>query len=167
MKKCLLVSIFVLIAGMAFSQNYMVVNSQKIFQSIESYTQAVVELDTLASQYQKRIENAYEKLDDMYNTYQEGRAYMSDAQRQASENEIIAAEQRITQFEEDIFGQEGEMIKKRIETLKPIQDKVFDVINKYAEENKFDLVLDIASNPTILYYVPSKDKTQQIINLLK
>ena len=103
----------------------------------------------------------------MYNTYQEGRAYMSDAQRQASENEIIAAEQRITQFEEDIFGQEGEMIKKRIETLKPIQDKVFDVINKYAEENNFDLVLDIASNPTILYYVPSKDKTQQIINLLK
>ncbi len=167
MKKALLTSIFALIATMAFSQNYMVVNSQEIFQSIDSYNKAVSELDTLAAQYQRRIEAAYDKLDDMYESYQENRNYMSESQRQTSENEIIQAEQKITRFEEEIFGQEGELMKKRVEMLKPIQDKVFDVINNYAEANRFDLVLDIATNPSILYYVPSKNRTEQIINQLK
>ena len=38
---------------------------------------------------------------------------------------------------------------------------------KNAKANGFDLVLDIASNPTILYYTPSADRTEQIINQLK
>ena len=167
MKKTFLTSIFTMAAALVFAQNYMVVNTQEIFKSIDSYNKAVAELDSLNSQYQQRISAAYEKLEDMYSSYQTNSAYMTTAERQTSENNIIEAEQKIAQFEDDVFGQNGEMIKKRIELLKPIQDNVFNVIDKYAKENNFDLVLDIASNPTILYYLPERNKTEQIINQLK
>lgn len=58
-------------------------------------------------------------------------------------------------------------MKKRTELIKPIQDKVFAAINQYAEANKYTMVLDVVNNQTLLYYSPSLDKTQDIINLLK
>jgi outer membrane protein len=167
MKKIFSTSLFALTAMFAFSQNYMVVNTQEIFKSLDSYNKAITELDTLSSQYQQKIDAAYEVLQNMYDSYQNEKASLSESARQTKENDIIKAEQKIANYQEEVFGQNGTMINKRIEMLKPIQDKVFAAINAYAEKNNFELVLDIASNPTILYYLPAKNKTEQIINQLK
>lgn len=92
---------------------------------------------------------------------------MSDQARLSQEQAILKKEKEIADYQEKIFGQDGEMMKKRIELVKPIQDKVFNTINEYAKSNGYELVIDLASNPTILYYSPSADKTRQIIQLVK
>ena len=48
-----------LVVGFAFAaqaQNYAVLNSEKIFKSIESYNEAIAELDKLANDYQKQVD---------------------------------------------------------------------------------------------------------------
>lgn len=151
----------------ASAQNYMVVNSQKIFQSMEEYNKVMTELEELTEQYQERVDEAYAQIEEMYNAYQQEKSSMTAAVRQTREDAIIANEKKVAEFQEEVFGQGGTLMQQRIEQLKPIQDKVFEAIEKYAEQNGFDLVLDIASNPTILYYKPSADRTEQIINQLK
>ena len=59
------------------------------------------------------------------------------------------------------------MIKKRLELIKPIQERVFAAINQYAETNQITMVIDRANNQTLLYYAPALDKTNAIITLLK
>ena len=161
---------FILLAALvasitiASAQNYMVVNSQKIFQSMKEYNTAIEELNALSEQYQQKVDEAYAQIEEMYNAYQQERAGMSAAVRQTREDAIITNEKKVAEYQEQIFGT---LMQTRIERLKPIQDKVFEAIEKYAKANGFDLVLDIASNPTILYYTPSADRTEQIINQLK
>ena len=87
--------------------------------------------------------------------------------RQAREDAIIAREKEVNKYQEQIFGQQGDLMKKRVELIKPIQDKVFGIINKYAQDNGYGLVLDIAASPMVLYYAPSADKTEDIIKLTK
>ena len=70
-------------------------------------------------------------------------------------------------YQQDIFGPQGELMKKRVELVKPVQDAVFAVINQYAQSNGLDLVIDIATNPTLLYYSPKVDRTEEIIALVK
>ncbi len=158
-----------LLASIAFAsaQNYMVVNSQKVFQSLPEYTQAMEELDELSEQYQQRIDEAYAQIEEMYNSYQREKERLSASVRQTREDAIIDNEKKVAEYQEEVFGSGGTLMQTRIERLKPIQDKVFEVIENYAEQNGFDLVLDIAANPTILYYKPSADRTEQIINQLK
>lgn len=168
MKKFVLLTVaFTAFVMVGFAQKYMVVDSQKIFQSLPDYKAAIAEIDTLSARYQRNIDAAYQQVEQMYNEYQSQKASMSESTRESRQDVIIDNEKKINKYQEETFGQNGTLMQKRIEIIKPIQDRVFGIVNKYAEANGFDLVIDIASNPTILYYTPSADKTEQIINQLK
>lgn len=168
MKKMIVIAALLLAGAFAASaQNYMVVDSEKVFKSVKAYNDALETLDKLGKQYETQIENSYAEVETMYNTYQNEKAYLSSSVRQQREDAIINKEKQIAARQEEIFGQQGELIKKRVELIKPIQDKVFETINSYAQRGGFQLVLDIASNPMILYYTPSADKTQEIIDMVK
>lgn len=162
----ILMTVMVLCGGVAKAQNYVVVDSEKIFKSIESYNTAVKEIESRGEAYQKQIDEAFDQLEQEYNTYQNAKAGYTATQRQNAERKILNREQEITKFQEQVFGDEGTLMKLREEKLKPIQDRVFKVIDEYAVKNGYGLVLDVASNPTVLYYSPAMDKTQEIIKIV-
>ncbi len=153
--------------GVASAQNYMVVDSEKIFKSINEYNNTLVLLDNLAKSYQQQVDAKYQQIENLYNNYQQQKANLSAATRTIRENEILEKEAEAVKFQESIFGNEGEMMKKRIELIQPIQERVFKAIESYAKANGFDLVLDIASNATMLYYSPAVDRTEAVIQLVK
>ncbi|MBR5845082.1 MAG: OmpH family outer membrane protein [Rikenellaceae bacterium] len=153
--------------GVASAQNYMVVDSEKIFKSIKEYNNALVQLDNLAQSYQQQVDAKYQQIEALYNSYQQQKANLSAATRAMRENEILEKESETVKFQESIFGNEGTMMKKRIELIQPIQERVFKAIESYAKENGFDLVLDIASNATMLYYSPEVNRTEAVIKLVK
>lgn len=169
MKKMVLIfaAMLTMSAGTAFAQNYMVVNSETIFRSIDEYNKALEQIETEAQNYQTQIDEAFNQLEATFNDFQNRRASMSAADRQQTEQRIIARENEITQFQADIFGNEGTIMQKRIELIRPIQDRVFNAISQYAQQKGYDIVIDLASNPTILFYSPAVNQTDAIIALLK
>ena len=156
-----------LTAGTLSAQNYIIVNSEKIFKSLDNYNQAITSLDELAKQYQSEVDAKYEEIETLYNTYQSQKQSLSAATRQARENEIITKEQEAQEYQESLFGQEGELMKKRLELIQPIQEQVFGAIESYAKEVGADMVLDSSNNPTLLYNNPAIERTQQVIDALK
>ena len=83
------------------------------------------------------------------------------------ETPILSKEKDATALQESLFGKDGTLMKKRLELIQPIQKKVFDAINAYAQSHGYDLVLDSASNPTLLYNAPKLDQTEGVIKSLK
>lgn len=168
MKKVIFLSVFCLLAAAAgYAQNYAVVNTAKIFKTMPDYTAAMSTLEKLSQQYQKNIDDAYASIEKMYNDYQSQKPYLTESARQTREDAIISKEKEVGKYQQDIFGPQGELMKKRVELVKPVQDAVFAVINQYAQSNGLDLVIDIATNPTLLYYSPKVDRTEEIISLVK
>ena len=153
--------------GALSAQNYMVVNSEKIFKSINDYNNAITELDNLAETYQQQVDAKFEAVATLYNNYQAQKANLSTSARDAREQAILDKEQEATKFQESIFGNDGTLMKKRIELIQPIQEKVFKAIADYSKANGFDMVIDIASNATLLYYSTGIDTTEEIIKLIK
>ena len=152
--------------GAASAQNYMVVDSEKVFRSIDAYNKATTEIETESAGYQKQIDDAFNQLETSFNEYQSRKATMTAADRAATERQIIAREEEITKFREQVFGEDGVVMKKRLSLLKPIQDRVSAVIAKYAADAGFDIVLDTATTG-ILYYKPEVNRTDAIIELVK
>lgn len=155
------------LATIASAQNYAVVNSEKVFKSIEAYNDALKQLDTLAEQYQKQVDEQFEAVETLYNTYMERKSSLSAASQKANEDNILQKEQEATEFQESLFGSEGTLMKKRVELIQPIQQKVFKAIEQYAQAKGYDMIIDIAQNATMLYYSPKADKTEDIILLVK
>lgn len=154
-------------AGMAFAQKYVVVNSEKIFKSIDEYNNAITSLDEMSKQYQKDVDAKFEQIEALYNSYVSQKASLSAQMRTQLENQILEQEKAATEYQESLFGADGVIMKKRIELIQPIQSRVFSAIEKYAKENGYEMVLDIASNPNVLYSADSLDHSEAIINLLK
>ena len=155
------------LATAASAQNYAVVNSEKIFKSIEAYNAALTELDRMANEYQKQVDEKFDAVEAIYNAYMQRRSQLSAASQQANEENILKKEQEATKFQESIFGTDGALMKKRLELIQPIQQKVFATIEEYAKQKGYDMIIDVAQNATMLYYSPKADHTEAIITLLK
>lgn len=168
MRKCLfLMAIALLSATFVSAQNYMVVNSEKVFKSLTSYNNALETLDDLAESYQNTVDQKFAAVEQMYNSYMQQRASLSESYRQQREKAILDAEAEATEYQEEIFGTDGTLMQKRLELIQPIQDKVFKTIESYAKRYGYDLVIDSASNPTLLYNSEKVDFTDRIIEALR
>ena len=168
MKRLILTLALVLgIATMASAQNYAVVNSEKIFKSIDQYNQAITQLDQMANDYQTKVDAKFEEVEKIYNAYMQRRSQLSAASQQANEENILKLEQEAQKYQESIFGTDGELMKKRLELIQPIQKRVFEAIETYAKQKGYDMIIDISKNATMLYYSERADHTDEIIALLK
>ncbi len=169
MKRLLILTVAVLIAscGAVRAQNCIVVDSEKIFKSIGAYNQAVTTLDALAESYQKQVDAQFALVEQNYNRYMAEKESLTPSAQHAREEAILKQEREATEFQESIFGQEGELIKKRKELIQPIQKQVFDAIDRYAKANGIDIVIDKASNPTLLFSADRADRTQEVIRMLQ
>ena len=162
--------VLALVLGLSFAasaQNYALVNSEKIFKSIESYNTAISELDKMAQEYQAEVDEKFKAVENLYNAYMQRKSQLSEASQAANEENIIKKEQEATEFQESIFGTDGELMKKRLELIQPIQKLVFSTIEEYAKAKGYDMVIDISQNATMLYYSPKADHTEAIISELK
>ena len=167
MKRLILIAVFVLTTGTLAAQNYIIVNSEKVFKSIDAYNTALSTLDKLAEQYQDMVDAKFAEVETLYNNYMNQKASLTAATRQTRENDILAKEKAAQEYQETLFGNDGTLLKKRIEMIEPIQKQVFSAIEAYAKQVGADVVLDSANNPTLLYSNPSVDRTQQVIDVLK
>lgn len=167
--KRLLFAIFAVMmcAGVASAQNYMVVNSEKVFKSIDAYNSALEQIETLSETYQKQVDAKFAAVETLYNNYMAQRASLSESVRQSREQQILNAEAEAAEYQESLFGNEGELMKKRMELIQPIQQQVFATLESFAKANGYDLIIDIAANPTVLYYSAKVDFTDKIIEALK
>ena len=168
MKRMIMALVAMMLSAAAVSaQNYMVVDSEKIFKSLTSYTNALSQIERLSEEYQTKVDAKFKEVERAYNNYMLQRASLSESQRQQREQQILQLEQQATEYQESIFGTEGELMKRRMELIQPIQKKVFDTIERYSTQYGYDLVIDISANPTVLYYSSKVDFTQQIIKALR
>ncbi len=153
--------------GSTFAQKYIVVDSEKIFKSIDEYNEALATLDKLAKEYQQTVDAKYKEVESLYNAYVAQKSSLLASTRSQYEQSILAKEKAAAEYQESVFGNDGVLMKKRIELIQPIQNRVFAAIEKYAVEQGCDMVLDKASNATMLYCSPTVNHTEQIIAQLK
>ena len=153
--------------GVASAQNYMVVDSEKVFKSLAEYKAALEQIETLSKSYQSAVDAKFKEVEDVYNNYMSRRASLSASSRQQIEQSILDMEAKATQYQESLFGTDGELMKRRMELIQPIQKRVFDAIENFSMQYGYDLVIDIAANPTVLYYSDKVNFTQRIIDALR
>lgn len=157
------ICVLLLSVTVASAQNYMVIDSERVFKSIAEYNNALTQIENLSKQYQAKVDEKFREVETLYNSYVAARASLSDYSRQQREQQILQLEQEATEYQESIFGADGELMKRRMELIQPIQQRVFEVIERFAKQQGYDLVIDIAANPTVLYYSERVNYTDRII----
>jgi outer membrane protein len=64
------------------------------------------------------------------------------------------------------FGYEGDLFKERQKLVKPVQDKVYNAIQKMAVNRGYDFVLDKSEGITVIFADPKLDKSEEVLKEL-
>jgi len=167
MKKILLALSLVLLTGLAArAQRYCVIDSKYILEKIPDYNNAQKQLDAASQGWQKEVDAKMQTIDQMYKSYQAERPMLSEDARKRREDEIVAKEKEAKDLQKKYFGYEGDVFKKRQSLVKPIQDKVYNAVQQYAQGRGYDMVYDKAGGITIFYADPKLDKSDDIVKLI-
>jgi outer membrane protein len=167
MKKTILGLVFLMLASVAVqAQKYCIIDSKYILEKIVDYKDAQTRLDQFSKGWQTEIDNRMAEVDRMYKGYQAERAMLSDDMRKKREDEIVAKEKSAKDLQKKYFGYEGDLFRKRQELVKPIQDKVYNAVQKMAANKSYDLVLDKAGGVTLFYADPKLDRSDDVLKIL-
>jgi outer membrane protein len=82
------------------------------------------------------------------------------------QDEILKKEQEIKAYQNKQFGYEGQIFKKRQELNKPVQDKVFEAVEKVAKKKQLAVLFDKSGDLTMLYTNPAHDYTEFVLEEL-
>lgn len=164
MKKILIIAVLLFSTTFAYAQKFACVDSDYILNNMPEYKQAQKELEEASLQWQKEVENKLAEVDKMYKSYQAEAMLLPSELKTKKENEIIAAEKEAKNLQKQRFGNDGDLAKKRSELVKPIQDKVYNAIEKLAQEKSYSVVFDKASGATILYIDDKTDISDMVLN---
>ncbi len=155
-----------LLPGLSHAQKFAYVDTEYILSQMPSYKSAQAQLDELSKTWQEEIDAMYAEIDKMYKEYQAEKVLLTKEMQTKRENEIIEKERVVKKFQSDKFGYEGELFKKRQELIKPIQDKVFQAINKVAKDNGLDFIFDKSGDMLMLVSNPKYDRSDEVLSEL-
>jgi len=167
MKKLLFISLLCFaFAGSSLAQRYAVIDSKYILSKLPEYKEAQQKLDQFSKMWQQEIDQKSTALDKMYKDYDAEKVMLSDDLKKKREDEIYNKEKEVRDLQRQRFGYQGDLFKKREELIKPIQDRVYNAIQKLAAEKLYDFILDKSDGITVIFADPKLDKSDDVLNEL-
>jgi len=162
----LLIATFLLSYTGIQAQKFAYVDSQYILDNLPEYKSAQQQLDRISLQWQKEIEAKFAEIDKMYRDFQAEAILLTDEMKRKREEEIIDKEKAAKELQKQRFGKGGDLLKKRQELIKPIQDKVYNAIKDIATAKNYAVVFDKSSDLTMMYTNPKYDISDDVLDNL-
>lgn len=166
MKKLFLIVSFLSIAFIGTAQKYAVVDTRYILDRLPEYKAAQQQLDMMAAIWQQQIDSMQVSLDKMYREFDAEQIMLTAELKKRKEDQLFAREKELRDLQRKRFGFEGDLFRKRQELVKPVQDKVYNAIQKMAAARGFDFVLDKSEGITIIFADPKLDKSEEVLKEL-
>jgi outer membrane protein len=166
MKKLFLLAGFAAMALLSQAQKYAIIDTKYILDKLPEYKMAQKQLDDIAAGWQKQIDSLQADLDRMYKDYDAEQVMLSEDLRKKREDQLFQKEKNLRDLQRQRFGFEGDLFKTRQNLIKPIQDKVYNAVQKIAVQRGYDFILDKSEGITIIFADPKLDKSEDILREL-
>ena len=167
MKKALPAICFMLLfLSAANAQRYAVIDSKFILDKLPEYKDAQKRLDQFSELWQQELDQRQAAMDKMVKDFEAEQVMLPDNLKKKREDEIFNKEKELRDLQRKRYGFEGDLFKKRQELIKPIQDRVYNAVQKLAIEKQYDFILDKSEGITVIFADPKLDKSEEILKSL-
>ncbi len=166
MKKILLIALFCLTMAGLQAQKFAYVDTQYILDNLPEFTEAQSQLDEVSAQWQKEIEAKFTEVEKLNQDYQAQAVLLPEDMKKKKEQDIADKDKEARNLQRQHFGKDGDLMKKRQELVKPIQEKVYNAIQDVATNNNYAIIFDKAGALTIMYANPKYDVSDEVLDNL-
>lgn len=163
-----LITIFFLIFGLNFvtAQRFGYIDTDFVLSKMPEHKKAQEEIDQLSAAWEKEVQDMAKKIEAMYSAYQAEQVLLTEEMKTERTTAIQKKEAELKEYQKKVFGFGGMFFLKKQELMKPIQDKVWDAVDKVAKQNNLAIVFDKAGELVMIYTDPRFDYTDFVLEEL-
>ena len=164
--------IFILVVSLVLfsfelsAQKYAIIDTKYILSNIPDYKILDKRIKNISEEWQKEIDGKQAILDKMYKDYDAEQYMLTDELKKSRLAEIKTKEDEIRELQKKRFGYQGDLFKTRQNMVKPIQDRVYNAIQKLAVARSYDFILDKSEGITVIFADPKLDKSDDVLREL-
>ena len=163
-----LLTFALIVSGLNFAsaQKFGYVDTDFILGKMPEYKKAQDEIDRLSVAWQKEIEGMQTEIEGMYSAFEAEQVLLTEEMRQERKAGIEKKEAELKEYQRKVFGVGGLFFLKKQELIKPLQDKVFEAVEKVAKSNRLAIIFDKAGELVMIYTDPRHDYTDFVLEEL-
>ena len=165
-QKVLLVLTATLLTSFAFSQRGVrigYVDMEYILENVEEYREANEQLDIRVQKWKVEIEQKQSTIEQMKKDLQAEKVLLTDELITEREEEILILEKEMIEYQQDRFGPQGDLVLQKQRLIQPIQDKVFNEVQKIGANKKYDFIFDKSADVVMLYSEKRHDISELVL----
>lgn len=167
MKKAhILLILFLTLVCQLQAQKYACVNTDYIMKSVPEYNQALTKINKFVAEWQQELQAKQQEVDELREQYQQEAYLLPENLKQRRQDEIHTKETELRALQRQRFSTGGDLDSKRAELMKPIQDRVYNAIERVAREKNYAFVFDKASSATVIYVSDKYDISNQVLEMM-
>jgi Skp family chaperone for outer membrane proteins len=127
------------------------VDMEYILENVEEYRAATEQLATKVQKWKVQIEQKQSAVEQMKKDLMAEKVLLTDELISEREEEIQILEKEMIEYQQDRFGPQGDLILQKRQLIQPIQDQVFNEVQKIGANKKYDFIFDKSADVVMLY----------------
>jgi outer membrane protein len=140
------------------------INSAAIMDKLPEAQDAQRQIDNTVGQWQSELTKMQNDWQLKYEEYDKKKLILTDQLRAQTEKELQDLDKKIADYRNKKFGQNGELFQKQNELMKPVQNKIFKVLEDIAKEDNYDYVFDKSGDILLMYTNDKYDLTGKVFD---
>ncbi len=163
-----LFTFFFLIFGLNFvqAQRFGYIDTDYVLNKMPEYAKAQDEINQLSEAWEKDVQEISAKIESMYSALQAEQVLLTEVMKKERMEAIRTEETKLKEYQKKVFGFGGLLFLKKQELIKPVQDKIWDAVDKVAKKNNLAIIFDKASQLVMIYTDPRYDYTDFVLDEL-
>ncbi len=149
-----------------FAQKFGYVDTQYVLSRMTEYKEAQAEIDNLAKGWEAEINTMYKEVEAKEAALQAEEVLLTPEMMKDRRMEIDRSFKGVKEYQKQVFGFDGLYFLKKKELIKPVQDLVFDAVEKVAKTKRLQIVFDKSGDLVMIYTDPIHDYTDYVLEEL-
>lgn len=139
------------------------VNSQQVLEKFKDALDVKKQLAELNTQWESEARNMQREIQKLQEELESQSLLLSDQRRQEKVQEIQTLGQKYQLFLQTKWGQQGEGVKKEVELLQPVYEKINTAIKKIGEAEGYQYIFDVVAGNILYASDDQPDLTEKLL----
>jgi len=127
------------------------VDMEYILENVEEYRDATAQLNSKAQKWKQEIELKQSTIEQMKKDLMAEKVLLTNELIAEREEEIQILEKEMLDYQQDRFGPQGDLVLQKQLLIQPIQDQVFNEVQKIGGNKRYDFIFDKSADVVMLY----------------
>lgn len=149
------------------AQKFGYIDTEFITSKMTDYQNAQTDIENVTAKWVKEISDKNAEVEKLEKAYRAEEVLLTEEMKQTRQRAIAEKSKEARDYQNKVFGINGELIKKKQDLMKPILDEIAKAVEKVVRQKRLDFIFDKSSdNVTMIYTNPQHDYTDYVMEEL-